>query len=111
MVNLSAVQPYAPPVAAASIPVEYPDEFEVHVREIRDSSRLVAVIEIVSESNKKEVPERQAFAAKCAAYLQLGIGLVVADVVTSRRANLHDTLVRHMGQAEEYLFPPAPSSI
>jgi hypothetical protein len=101
-----AVQPYAPPAAAISIPIEYPDEFAVHVREIRDSSRLVAVMEIVSEGNKKEVSERQAFAAKCAAHLQLGIGLVVADVVTSRRANLHDTLIRHMGEADKYLFPP-----
>jgi hypothetical protein len=36
---------------------------------------------------------RQAFVAKCAAYLQEQVGLVVVDVVTGRRANLHHALL------------------
>ena len=30
---------------------------------------------------------------KCAAYLQRGVGLAIVDIVTSRRANLHNELV------------------
>ena len=37
---------------------------------------------------------RRGFAGKCAAYLQRGIGLIVADIVTVRRANLHNELMR-----------------
>jgi len=32
------------------------------------------------------------FVAKCETYLHLGLGLVVVDVVTVRKANLHDEL-------------------
>ncbi len=34
--------------------------------------------------------------SKCAAYLQQGIGVVIVDVVTSRRANLHDELLARL---------------
>jgi hypothetical protein len=37
---------------------------------------------------------------KCSAYLQRGIGLVVVDVVTGRRANLQAELVDLLGQGE-----------
>src|SRR5262249_5730596 len=50
---------------------------------------------------------RRAFAAKCASYLQRGIGLVIVDIVTDRHANLHDELVRLLEQAEAFEFPTA----
>jgi hypothetical protein len=53
----------------------------------------------VSPSNKHDPPERRSFAGKCAAYLKRGIGLVVVDIVTSRRANLHCELLDLLGQA------------
>jgi hypothetical protein len=38
----------------------------------------------------KDRPEnRQAFVAKCAGYLREQVSVVVVDVVTTRRANLH----------------------
>jgi hypothetical protein len=101
-----AVQSYAPSVTVLCMPAVFPDEFEVQVRETRGSRRLVAVVELVSPGNKKEVGDRRAFAAKCLAYLQRGIGLIVIYPVTERRANLHDELVRLMGQVEPFLFPP-----
>ena len=60
-----------------------------HPRRRRSSSR---VIELVSPRNKDRAEAREAFAAKCAAYLQLGVGLLVIDIVTNRHANLHNTL-------------------
>ena len=47
----------------------------------------------MSPSNKGRPAERDAFVSKCASYLQQGVGLVVVDVVTNRRANLHTALL------------------
>ena len=44
---------------------------------------MVAAIELVSPGNKDREETRSAFAAKCAGYLQAGIGLVVIDIVGS----------------------------
>jgi hypothetical protein len=44
---------------------------------------------------------------KCLNYLNSGIGLIIADVVTGRRANLHDEMVELIvGSAPR--FPGAP---
>jgi hypothetical protein len=90
-------------VAVATIPAVFPDEFAVHLVDRTDSNRLVGVIELVSPGNKKESVEQEAFLAKCLTYLQRGIGLTVIDVVTDRRANFHNELVRRLGSDQ----PPA----
>ncbi len=84
-------------VAVASIPAVFPEEFTVHLVDKTDSDRLVGVIELVSPADKKESSEREAFLAKCLTYLQRGIGLTIVDVVTDRRANFHNELVRRLG--------------
>jgi hypothetical protein len=88
-----AVQTWAPPVATMVLPFLYPDDLEVRVHDERDDARLVGVVELVSPRNKDRPEARRAFAAKCAAYLQRGIGVVVADIVTTRQANLHNELI------------------
>ena len=95
--------------AAYRIPLLLPGEIEIKIADATNTRRLVAVIEFVSPSNKKEVGERDAFATKCKAYLEGGIGLVIVDVVTNRQANLHNELMTRMGLGEPYLFPqPTP---
>jgi hypothetical protein len=91
-----AVQTYSPPAPAAVIPAVFPDEMEVHIIDDRGTARLVAVVELVSPANKDRPDARRAFAAKCAAYLQRGVGVVVADIVTSMHFNLHNELVAVM---------------
>jgi hypothetical protein len=54
---------------------------------------LVGAIELVSPANKDRPEHREAFISKCLAYLGQGVGLVLVDVVTGRRANLHDQLL------------------
>jgi hypothetical protein len=66
---------------------------------------LVGAIELVSPGNKDRPEARRAFAAKCAGYLQLGIGLLIVDVVTERQANLHDELIDLLEQDSVYRFP------
>src|SRR5262249_43088953 len=65
------------------------DAVEVQVLADEGDPSLVAAIELLSPRNKDRPRARQAFAIKCAAYLQQGSSLVVVDTVTSRRADLH----------------------
>jgi Protein of unknown function (DUF4058) len=92
-----AVQPWAPPVAVMTMPVVFPDVFRVIVRDELDGARLVAVVELVSPSNKDRPDSRLVFAGKTAAFLQSGVGLILIDVVTDRHFNLHDELVGVLG--------------
>lgn len=98
-------QTYAPP-AAFTIPAILPDNVRIEVADATNRRRLVAVVEFVSPANKKEVNERESFVAKCRAYLERGVGLVVVDVVTSRSANLHDELMRLLRLQGRYDFAP-----
>jgi hypothetical protein len=93
-----AVQTWAPPAVAQTVELNFPDEIEVPVYDLHDDRRLLAVIELVSPPNKHDEAERRGFAGKCAAYLKRGVGLVVVDIVTSRRANLHRELFDLLNQ-------------
>jgi Protein of unknown function (DUF4058) len=100
---------WAPPAPVAVFPALFPDDFEVHVFSSTGGPTLVAAIELVSPANKDREETRRAFAAKCAAYLQRGIGLIVVDIVTSRHANLHDELATLLGHVSGFAFPtPTP---
>jgi hypothetical protein len=79
----TATTVWAPPRPTLNVPVDFADIdlFEVQVvREDRDL-RVVAAIELVSPANKDRPDSRRAFASKCLAYLQQGVGVVVVDVV------------------------------
>ena len=56
----------------------------------------MGALELVSPANKDRPDSRAAFVSKCQSYVQEGIGLVVIDVVTERRANLHNELVERL---------------
>ncbi len=92
-----AVQAWAPPVAALTMPAVFPDDLEVRVRDELEDARLAAVVELVSPRNKDRSESRLAFAAKGAAYLQRGVGLVTVDVVIERKFNLHNELIKLIG--------------
>jgi hypothetical protein len=100
---------WAPPAPTAVMAAHFPDDIEVQVFSSAAGPTLVAAIEFVSPGNKDRDDTRRAFAIKCAAYLQRGIGLTVVDIVTSRRANLHDELMALLGQPEGFAFAtPTP---
>jgi hypothetical protein len=87
------------------MPAVFPDDLEVQVIDQLDDARLVAVVELVSPRNKDRVEARRGFAAKCAAYLQRGVGVIIVDIVTARHANLHNELVRLFDLGEPFLMP------
>jgi hypothetical protein len=102
-------QVWAPPLPVAVMPAIFPDDFEVRVFSSAAGPVLVAAIELVSPGNKDREGARRIFAAKCAAYLQRGIGLIVVDIVTSRHDNLHDELMALLGHSDGFRFPePTP---
>jgi hypothetical protein len=100
-----AVATWAPTAVSLTMPAVFPDDIEVEVVDTRDGATLVAVVELVSPRNKDRQEARDAFTAKCGAYLQRGIGLVVVDIVTSRLANLHDALVDRLRQPPSFHVP------
>ena len=88
----------APPAATQTIDVLFPaqDLFEVRVYE-DSGAKLVAVVELVSPANKDRPENRQAFAIKCASYLQELVSVIVIDIVTDRQQSLHSEIARLLG--------------
>jgi hypothetical protein len=92
--------PPRPPVVAA---VEFGnlDVFEVRVFDEEMGRTLVAVVELVSPANKDRPAYRDAFATKCAAYLQQKVSVVIVDPISERRANLHEQIAQRLQLSEE----------
>jgi len=99
-------QVWTPPAATFTIPAVFADDFEVRVFSTEGGSALVAAIELVSPRNKDRVEARRAFAIKCASYLHQGISLIVVDIVTTRRANLHAEIMELLNLTQTPHFPP-----
>lgn len=96
---------WVPPPADATLPAVFPDAFEVRVLSKETGPRLVAAIELVSPGNKDRPAERKAFATKVASYLYQGISVIVVDIVTNRRANLHNEVMGLLEAAEQLQLP------
>jgi hypothetical protein len=101
----TALQTWAPAATTLTIPAIFPDDIEVQIFETEGGSRLVAAVELVSPRNKDRPDARRGFAAKCAAYLQRGVGLVVLDIVTTRQQNLHNELIDLLDQPTAPRYP------
>jgi Protein of unknown function (DUF4058) len=96
---------WAPPAPTIVVPAAFPDTIEILVFESEGGARLVAAIELVSPGNKDRDAHRLAFAVKCASYLCRGISLIIIDIVSSRRANLHDEIMRILGHGNTFAMP------
>ncbi len=91
----TATAGYLPPRPRFSVGVDYAhlDSCEIHIsQDLGGGAELRGAIELVSPANKDRAGSRRTFAAKCAGYLEHGIGVVIVDVVTSRLGNLHQEL-------------------
>jgi Protein of unknown function (DUF4058) len=86
---------------AMTFAVTFPELFEVHIFVEPGRRNLVGVIELVSPSNKDRPGTRRAFAAKTVAYLQQGVSIVVIDIVTNKRFNLHNEIVELLAAPQE----------
>lgn len=97
---------WVPPPPVWDDPARYLDMFEVRVIQATGGHPIVAAIELVSPSNKDRPETREAFAAKVCAYLAAGVCVIVVDVVTERRANLHNEIVRLLDLPADRHLPP-----
>lgn len=99
----------APPQLTLEVPQGLIDQVAVEIRDRDRDYRLAGVVELVSPGNKDRGDARLMFVGKAAGYLLTGVGLVVADAVTNRSANLHNELIQLHGAAPEQLLagPPA----
>jgi hypothetical protein len=100
---------WAPLAADGVLAAVFPDTFEVRVLSMDTGPKLVAAIELISPGNKDRLAERRAFATKCASYLYQGISVIIVDIVTSRRANLHNDILGVLEAPETLQLPPTLS--
>jgi hypothetical protein len=96
---------WAPPAPGRTIPAVFADDIEIKVISTHSGPRLVAAIELVSPRNKDRAEARQAFAIKCVSFLHQGVSLIVVDVVTGRRANLHEVIMALLPGSGGSLLP------
>lgn len=88
---------WSPPTPTAVIDVPaWNDVVAVEVYAPDRPRRLAGAIEIVSPSNKDRPESREAFVAKCERYLQTELGLLIVDIVTERKADLHHALLTRL---------------
>jgi hypothetical protein len=101
-----AVAPtWAPPAPTHIVPALFLDTFEVRIFSTMGGLTLVGAIELISPGNKDPPEERRAFAIKCASYLHQGVSLIIIDIVTNRRTNLHNEIIDLLPSAEVSRMP------
>jgi len=89
---------WMPPLPMQTIPIEVEtDSLEVSIFSSIAGPVLVGAIELVSPANKDRPSHRETFVSKCETYIRQGIGLVIVDIVTDRKANLHTELLQKLG--------------
>ncbi len=96
---------WAPPAPPLVVPAAFPDAFpgSLGIRERGEVVDWSLPSNWSSPGSKERDGHRQAFAIKCRRYLSCqGISLIVIDIVTSRRANLHNEIVRLLGHGEQF---------
>lgn len=85
--------------------LEFPEQTEVRIISQEPTRTLVAAIEIISPANKDRPSSRAQFAAKCVGLLSAGVAVVIVDIVSSRRANLHNVIAKMLRLPSECSMP------
>ena len=90
-----AMATYAPPLPTLSLQPHLPtqDDYEIRIYDNRRNRRLVAVIEIVSPSNKDRPERRAAFVSQIATLLKDKICVSIVDVVSTFKSSLYAELL------------------
>ncbi len=85
-----------------------PAEYEVRIYDTAYGRKLVAVVEIVSPSNKDRPGSRRAFVAKCAALLQSGASVAIVDICGMPNFNLYSELLAWLGRSDPTMADNPP---
>lgn len=84
------------------------DEYEVRVYDDDRDGELVAVLELISPSNKDRPGAIDQLVGKAAALLRQGVSVSLVDLVTTRRANLYAELLQRLGRDDPRLGSEPP---
>jgi hypothetical protein len=91
---------WAPPPPTMTVPIALvTDIVEVSIYSSEAGPELIGAIELVSPANKDRRAHRHAFVTKCAGLLQQAVGLIIVDIVSERRADLHAELVHRLNDS------------
>lgn len=109
----SATAVWAPPRPKFALKAEFAhlDSYEIKVYQDLGGAELRGAIELISPANKDRAGSRRTFAAKCAGYLQHGIGVIIIDIVTARSANLHQELCEVLEVKSRHASWVSPSGL
>jgi hypothetical protein len=88
----------------------FPDILEAQVVKHEGGAIITGVVMLVSPLHKSSPEPRRAFAARCATYLQQGVGVVIVDIVTNSGGNLHREVLDLLGQDQAF-GPPADTDL
>jgi hypothetical protein len=100
---------WAPPAPSVAVAIDLPgDTYEVRIYDLHRARQLVAVVEILSPSNKDRPATREVLVGKCAAMLRAGVSVSIVDVVTNRHANLYAELLARLGATDPALGSEPP---
>jgi Protein of unknown function (DUF4058) len=95
---------WTPPSPSQNLPfLPTQETVEINIFNTEGGPVLAGAIELVSPANKDRASHRNAFVSKCETFLRQGIGLVIIDVVTERKANLHNELLNRITEGASYL--------
>lgn len=86
-----------PPTQAIPFETGAVEQVEVGIFSTEKSTQLIGAIEIVSPANKDRLSQRDVFVSKCQSYLEQKIGLIIIDIVTTRKRSLHQELLQKIG--------------
>ncbi len=87
----------SPPTQVVPFESALVEQVEVGIFSSDQSTKLIGAIEIVSPANKDRLSQREVFVTKCQSYLEQGVGLIVIDIVTTRKQSLHTQLMKQIG--------------
>ena len=100
-VQTSLEATWTPPPPVQTIPFDLMgDIVEVAIFSSEGGPTLVGAIELVSPANKDRASHRDVFISKCETYLRQGISILIVDVVTSRKENLHNLLMARLQKSD-----------
>ncbi len=99
------------PDATLTAEVELPDDYayEVLIYDFKMERELVAMIEIVSPSNKDRSKSQAAIVSKCCTLIAKGVCVSIVDFVTVRRANLYHDVLQTMDLQDPSFQTQVPS--
>lgn len=102
---------YAPPKATRTVQPRLPahDVYEVRIYDRRRSRQVLAVVEILSPSNKDRPENRLSFVAKAAELLRPGVCLTMVDIVSSSYFNLYAELMQFVECSDAALGEEPPA--